>query len=51
MIERTSEGISTYVFVVISPATKARPVVTSVSHATRPRGSPARIASRMPSEI
>ena len=41
----------TYVFVVISPATTAMPVVTSVSHATRPAGSRARMASRTASEI
>jgi len=33
--------------VVISPATTAMPVVTSVSHATRALGSSARIASRI----
>src|SRR5512140_3992723 len=44
-------GMSTYVFVVISPAMSASPVVTSVSHATRPIGSSFRIASRMASEI
>jgi hypothetical protein len=37
--------------VVISPATIARPVVTSVSHATRATGSCARMASSTPSEI
>src|SRR3712207_6520350 len=42
--------MSTYVFVVISPATTARPVVTSVSQATRPAGSSARTASRTASE-
>ena len=35
---RTMSGMWTYVFVVISPATQARPVVTSVSHATRAVG-------------
>src|SRR5512143_1506034 len=43
--------MSTYVFVVISPAMSASPVVTSVSQATRPTGSSLRIASRMESEI
>jgi hypothetical protein len=37
--------------VVISPAMMASPVVTSVSQATRPIGSCARIASRIESEI
>src|SRR5919201_940025 len=36
--------------VVISPATTTRPVVISVSHATRPAGSSARTASRTESE-
>ncbi len=44
-------GIWTYVEVVISPATIAMPVVTSVSHATRAAGSLAMIASRTASEI
>src|SRR5438876_9833689 len=35
----------------ISPATTTRPVVISVSHATRPPGSSARTASRTESEI
>src|SRR6058998_1902336 len=43
--------MSTYVSVVISPATTTRPVVTSVSHATRPCGSCASTASRIVSEI
>jgi hypothetical protein len=43
--------MSTYVSVVISPATMTRPVVTSVSQATRPRGSSVRTASRTESEI
>src|SRR5918992_2064646 len=52
MVFRTSLGMSTYVSVVISPATMTTPVVTSVSQATRPRmGSSARIASRTASEI
>ena len=37
--------------VVISPATTAMPVVTSVSQATRLKGSLANRASRTPSEI
>src|SRR5438128_2492048 len=51
MVLRTIDGKSTYVFVVISPEIMARPVVTSVSHATRPSGSSARTASRIESEI
>ncbi len=47
---RTSRGMSTYVSVVISPATTTRPVVISVSQATRPAGSSARTASRTESE-
>src|SRR5437764_611392 len=43
--------MSTYVFVVISPATTTRPVVISVSQATRPSGSSARTASSTESEI
>src|SRR3954447_23784267 len=43
--------MSTYVFVVISPATTTRPVVIIVSHATRPSGSSVRTASRTESEI
>src|SRR5215210_1347996 len=43
--------MSTYVSVVISPATTTRPVVTSVSHATRPCGSSASTASSTLSEI
>src|SRR3989449_5250891 len=44
-------GMWTYVEVVISPATTAMPVVTSVSHATRAAGSLAMMASRTASEI
>jgi hypothetical protein len=51
MVSRTILGISTYAFVVISPATMARPVVTIVSQATRDMGSSARMASRTASEI
>src|SRR5262249_13349004 len=43
--------MSTYVFVVISPATTTSPVVISVSQATRPSGSSARTTSRTESEI
>jgi len=35
IVERTISGTLTYVLVVISPATQASPVVTSVSQATR----------------
>src|SRR5581483_2674246 len=51
MRSRTSRGMSTYVSVVISPATTTRPVVISVSHATRLIGSSRRTASRTESEI
>src|ERR671937_827379 len=51
MVSRTTFGISTYVEVVISPATSTTPVVTSVSHATRPIGSSASTASSTASEI
>src|SRR6185503_8133351 len=50
-VRRTTVGISMYSDVEISPATMTRPVVTSVSHATRHSGSIARIASRTASEI
>src|SRR6478672_4169203 len=43
--------MSTYVSVEISPDTTIRPVLTSVSHATRPYGSSASTASSTPSEI
>ena len=43
--------MSTYVSVVISPATTTSPVVISVSQATRPSGSSARTASSTESEI
>ena len=46
-----SFGMSTYAVVVISPATTHRPVVSRVSHATRPDGSSVRMASRTASEI
>src|ERR1700751_2073235 len=43
--------MSTYVSVVISPATTTSPVVISVSQATRPFGSSPRTASSTESEI
>ena len=43
--------MSTYAFVVISPAITTRPVVTIVSQATRLVGSLAKRASSTPSEI
>src|SRR5215218_10723720 len=51
IVERTTSGRWTYAFVVISPAITARPVVTSVSQATREAGSSASKASRTASEI
>src|SRR5918992_1078989 len=51
MRSRTSRATSTYVSVVISPATTTSPVVISVSQATRLWGSSARHASRTASEI
>jgi hypothetical protein len=51
MVPRTISGMWTYVSVVISPATTASPVVTSVSQATRAAGSLVRIASSTASEI
>src|SRR5439155_24012087 len=50
-VSRTIFGMSTYASVVISPATPTSPVVSNVSHATRPFGSSPRIASRTASEI
>src|SRR4051794_24832649 len=50
-VSRTSREMSTYAFVEISPATTTRPVVSMVSHATRPVGSSDRMASRTASEI
>src|SRR5581483_9017876 len=50
MRSRTIRGMSTYVDVVISPATTTSPVVISVSQATRPSGSSASTASRTESE-
>ena len=51
IVSRTTDGMSTYAWVVISPATMAMPVVTSVSQATRDIGSCSRMASRIESEI
>src|SRR5215213_5476051 len=51
MVVRTTSGRWTYAFVVISPAITARPVVTSVSQATRDAGSSARRASSTASEM
>ena len=48
---RTSASTSTQALVVTSPATMTTPVLTSVSQATRPRGSAVRIASSTASEI
>src|SRR5664280_3094813 len=48
---RTSLGMSTYVVVVISPATSTSPVVSRVSQATRLSGSSVSSASSTESEI
>src|SRR5712691_2188865 len=50
IVLRTRRGMSTYVSVVISPATTTRPVVIMVSQATRPCGSSVSTASRTESE-
>ena len=50
IVSRTTSRVDVCV-VVISPATTARPVVMSVSQATRPFGSSVRTASRTASEI
>src|SRR5882672_8874496 len=50
-VSRTRRGMSMYSLVVISPATTTRPVVISVSQATRLSGSFPSAASRTPSEI
>src|SRR3954467_7293182 len=50
-VSRASRGMSMYFSVVISPATTIRPVVISVSQATRLSGSFASAASRTASEI
>src|SRR5918912_4400931 len=50
-VSRTRRGMSMYSLVVISPATTTRPVVISVSHATRLAGSRASAASSTASEI
>src|SRR3982751_470766 len=51
MVSRATSWMSTYVVVEISPETTTRPVLTSVSHATRPYGSSRSTASSTPSEI
>src|SRR5258708_16884046 len=51
MVPRTISSYSTCALVVISPATTATPVVTSVSQATRPLGSCFITSSRTASEI
>src|SRR5258708_11403424 len=51
MVPRTISSYSTCALVVISPATTATPVVTSVSQATRPLGSCFMTASRTAAEI
>src|SRR5512144_892494 len=50
-VSRTRPARSSIAVVVISPATMTRPVVTIVSHATRPRGSFRMISSSTASEI
>src|ERR687883_1888009 len=51
IVSRATSWMSTYVVVEISPETTTRPVLTSVSQATRPVGSSRITASRTPSEI
>src|ERR687888_2668560 len=51
IVSRATSWMSTYVVVEISPETTTSPVLTSVSHATRPYGSSRITASRTPSEI
>src|SRR5215218_2085532 len=51
IVSRATSWISTNVSVEISPETTTRPVLTSVSHATRPVGSSRMTASSTPSEI
>src|SRR6266550_2322781 len=51
IVSRAISWMSTYVVVEISPETTTRPVLTSVSQATRPYGSSRMTASRTPSEI
>ena len=51
MVSRTIARTSTYVSVVISPATTTSPVVISVSHATRASRSSVSTASSTASEI
>src|SRR6187402_108136 len=50
-VSRTMSGMLRWTSVEISPETTAMPVLTRVSQATRPPGSPLMIASRTPSEI
>jgi hypothetical protein len=50
IVSRAIEGMSTYSFVVTSPATTHSPVVSRVSHATRPAGSTVRMASSTASD-
>jgi hypothetical protein len=49
-VSRTIVWKSMYVWVVISPRTRTRPVVVAVSQATRASGSSRMIASRIASE-
>src|ERR687898_262359 len=51
IVDRTTEGRSTHVDVVISPAMTASPVVTSVSHATHAVGSSPMMSSSTASEM
>src|SRR5258705_8820543 len=51
MVWRVISATLIVALVVISPATQAMPVVTSVSHATRAGGSSARMASSTESEM
>src|SRR6185312_11591823 len=51
IVSRAMSWMSTYVVVVISPETTTRPVLTSVSQATRALGSSLMTASKTPSEI
>ena len=50
-MSRTTDGMSTYVLVVISPITTTIPVVAKLSHATRAFGSSLMIESKTASEI
>src|SRR6266581_6084686 len=51
MVLRTTAGISIQAEVVISPATSTSPVVVAASQATLARGSWAKMASSIPSDI